>query len=221
MIRLNLIKSKVCSTCKVNKPFRDYGKKKRGLHGFKSECHPCEARKQVEWSQIKKSLGLCADCGLVSIGKYRCDKCKEKHNLSDREKSKTPEGLKYRREYVKNRKKVDLNFKLKCLLRTRIYLAVRRKKKVGSAVKDLGCSVEELKLHLESQFQSGMTWENHGIGNKHWQIDHIIPLASVDLTDREQFLKVCHYTNLRPLWMLDNMKRRTFDSPRKELECLV
>ena len=56
---------------------------------------------------------------------------------------------------------------------------------------------------------------------KDFEIDHIIPLASVDLTDREQFLKVCHYTNLRPLWMLDNMKRRTFDSPRKELECLV
>lgn len=82
--------------------------------------------------------------------------------------------------------------------------------KKGSAVRDLGCSVEELRAHLEALFQPGMTWDNYGRGPKdnpralYFEIDHIIPLASFDLTDREQFLKACHYTNLQPLWHHQN-----------------
>ena len=70
---------------------------------------------------------------------------------------------------------------------------------------DLGCTIPELKQYLESKFQEGMTWENWGVHG--WHIDHIIPLSSFDLTCREQFLKVCHYTNLQPLWAKDNLSK--------------
>ena len=72
-----------------------------------------------------------------------------------------------------------------------------------SAVRDLGCAVEELKKHLESKFQPGMTWKNQGL----WHIDHVRPLASFDLTERAQFLQACHYTNLQPLWAAENLKK--------------
>lgn len=50
-----------------------------------------------------------------------------------------------------------------------------------------------------------MTWENRGMFG--WHIDHIIPLSLFNLTDRNDFLNACHYTNLQPLWSLDNLKK--------------
>jgi len=90
-------------------------------------------------------------------------------------------------------------------LRARLAQAIKNFNKAGSAIRDLGCSIEFLKTYLESKFQPGMTWENH---TKYgWHIDHIVPLITFDLTDREQFLKACHYTNLQPLWAKDNLKK--------------
>ena len=47
-------------------------------------------------------------------------------------------------------------------------------------------------------------------------IDHIEPLCSFDLTDREQLLKACHYTNLRPLFKEDNLKKKSEDIKKKK-----
>lgn len=96
-------------------------------------------------------------------------------------------------------------------LRSRLYVALKNGAKKGSAVKDLGCSIEEFKNYLEQKFykhiETGeiMSWDNYGL--KGWHIDHIIPLVSFDLTDREQFLKACHHTNLQPLWAEDNLRK--------------
>ena len=52
-----------------------------------------------------------------------------------------------------------------------------------------------------------MTWENWGNKKGEWSIDHKYPLSKVDLTDREQLLRVCHYTNLQPLWASENIMK--------------
>lgn len=101
----------------------------------------------------------------------------------------------------------DIQYRMAKNLRSRLYHAIKDGNKSGSAVRDLGCSIEELKIWLENKFQSGMTWENWGTGDGKWHIDHIMPLSSFDLTDREQFLKACHYTNLQPLWAEDNLRK--------------
>ena len=111
----------------------------------------------------------------------------------------------YQNSYSKNRKVVDLNFKLTLSLRTRLNSAIRGNYKSGSAISDLGCSIEELKQHLESQFQPGMTWNNWSRDG--WHIDHIKPLANFDLTKEEELKKACHYTNIQPLWAEDNLSK--------------
>ena len=104
-----------------------------------------------------------------------------------------------------NRIKTDIQYKLSRRLRSRLYHALQGNQKTGSAVRDLGCSIDELRLYLESKFQSGMSWDNWSFYG--WHIDHIKPLASFDLTDRQQLLLACHYTNLQPLWATDNLSK--------------
>lgn len=104
-----------------------------------------------------------------------------------------------------DRVKTDIQFKLNMRLRSRLNCALRGNYKNGSAVRDLGCTIDELKSYLESKFQSGMTWDNWT--SEGWHIDHIKPLSSFDLTDRKQLLEACHYTNLQPLWAKDNLSK--------------
>lgn len=113
------------------------------------------------------------------------------------DEARTPEQRKAKYEKEKNRLKTDIQFKLSRYLRRRLYDALNKGYKSGSSVSDLGCSVLELKVYIESKFQDGMTWSNWGQKGKVWHIDHIIPLASFDLTNREQLLKAVHYTNLQ------------------------
>ena len=79
--------------------------------------------------------------------------------------------------------------------------------KVGSPVKELGCTLEEVKEYLQNKFLPGMTWENWGRGPGKWNIDHIRPLASFNLTDSDQFRQAVSYQNLQPLWWLDNLHK--------------
>jgi hypothetical protein len=76
--------------------------------------------------------------------------------------------------------------------------------KSASTLELLGCSLDQLRVHLESQFCHGMTWENHG---PVWHIDHIRPCASFDLLDPVQQRACFHYTNLQPLLALENWKK--------------
>jgi|FAXJ01.1.fsa_nt_gi hypothetical protein len=128
----------------------------------------------------------------------------ESHNKSSVRKQYM---TKYQRKYIKLRRQTDVNFYLKDRLRARLSKALNRNQKTGSAVKDLGCSISELKKYLESRFQPGMTWDNRG---KKWHIDHVIPLIKFNLQDHQQFLIANHYTNLQPLWATENIVKNDF-----------
>lgn len=92
---------------------------------------------------------------------------------------------------------------LKAKLRSRVYKLTRSKnfRKNKTFFEYIGCTVEHLVQYLEERFKPGMTWDNHG----DWHIDHIIPLASAK--DIQELYKLNHYTNLQPLWAIDNMSK--------------
>jgi hypothetical protein len=112
-----------------------------------------------------------------------------------------------RRTYEKNRL-ADTGNALRKRISNRLRDAVRgRGSKKGAILGLLGCSIEQLKTHLEKQFLPGMSWENRNL----WHIDHKKPCASFDLTRVEEQKKCFHFSNLQPLWAIDNLKKGDSD----------
>lgn len=138
---------------------------------------------------------------------YQENKERIKQNISQYQKN-NKKAINTRRT---KRKQTNINFKLACNLRNRVYKAIKGESKSGSALRALGCSIEEAKKHIESTFyfieeeQQWTMWKNYP---ELWHIDNIIPLAAFDLTDPEQVKKACHYTNLRALYYKQNISER-------------
>jgi len=107
-------------------------------------------------------------------------------------------------EARKRRLKNDINFRIRYNLRVRLFKALHRNQKTKTTIDLLGCSIDFFKGWIENQFQAGMTWDNYG----KWEIDHIIPCASFDMSKEEEQTKCFHYTNLQPLWELDNIRKK-------------
>jgi hypothetical protein len=162
-----------------------------------------------------------------------CSNCKISKSLDDfyirperksvRSKCKECTKLKRKQYYIKNRNKqisywinykkskynVDPIFTLKEKLRNRFRRAFKQGYKKGSAIDNLGCSIEVFKEYIEKQFKSGMSWDNYG----KWHIDHIKPLSSFNLQNIDELKQACHYSNLQPLWAEENFKKGSSYGP--------
>ena len=158
---------------------------------------------------IRRRANYAAD---LEKSRAACRKSYNKH----REKRSTERSGPVRREvarinqrkYAAIQRTTNIQYRIKKSLSATLSAAVRRKQKAGSAIRDLGCPVEFLRLYLELQFAPGMTWDNYGTA---WHIDHRDPLRSVDLTDREQLRSVVHYSNLQPLSLADHAAKTRVD----------
>lgn len=130
---------------------------------------------------------------------------KRRTNLKWRKRN--PEKAKeIAREYARRRYQTNPQWRLATLARNRISGALKRRKAEKSARTTdlLGCSVQDLRIHLEKQFRPGMTWENYG---RHWHVDHIVPCDAFDLTDPEQQRRCFHFSNLQPLPARENIQK--------------
>jgi len=143
----------------------------------------------------------------MRLEKYPLRKEKYINNIKRWNKENKDRINKSRRKYVKAKRQTNLEFKLTEILRCKLLTTLRAKnvKKQMRALELVGCTLQELKEHLESQWHPGMNWDNHT--KTGWHIDHIKPCNTFDLTDIEQQKLCFHYTNLRPLWADDNYTR--------------
>lgn len=122
---------------------------------------------------------------------------------------KRPEKDKEWKRKYRHKRHQNPSYKLADYLRTSLWCAINRrgfKRDSSSRIfKILGCTITELKAHLESEFTEGMTWDNYGRNG--WHVDHIRPCASFNLIDPDQVKACFHYTNLQPLWAADNISK--------------
>jgi len=107
------------------------------------------------------------------------------------------------KKYIKNKRDTNVNFKILCNMRNRLWEALKGNPKVETTMKLVGCNIEQLKLYLEKQFKEGMDWDNYG----KWHIDHIKPCCRFNLAKIEEQQKCFNYMNLQPLWAKDNIKK--------------
>lgn len=195
-----------CKNCNKEKCFSDFYKKKGGKNGISAVCRECDIARRISYYRNNKEAVLAQQKQYFEQNKDKIHIRHRKYNTEYYEKNKKQVNAK-RAEYEKKRKQTDINFFLRKKLRTRLKSAIRDDVKTGSAIGDLGCSIDEFKVYLKSKFYNNMSWEN----KDQWHIDHIVPLASFDLTDPEQLKKACHYTNLQPLWKEDHLKKSIID----------
>jgi hypothetical protein len=213
---------KECSKCKKEKLLTCFTKDKYKKSGYTPQCTECRYLKKIENKEaVRESNRRQREKNIDKIKEYQKSKeCKEyrkKYREKNREKiieNYDPEKrkkyyLKDRDNYIrksnnyrKERKKKDPSYKMACNLRTRLYKALKGAYKTGSAVSDLGCSIQQFKKYIESLWQTGMSWENYNRNG--WHLDHKMPISIFNLTNREELLMACHYTNLQPMWARDN-----------------
>jgi hypothetical protein len=105
--------------------------------------------------------------------------------------------------HIKYKLHTNIRYRLSHILRTRIGKALKRNSKSETTIKLLGCNVGFLKNHLEKKFKRGMSWSNYG----KWHVDHIKPCASFDMSKVSEQRKCFNYTNLQPLWAIDNIRK--------------
>lgn len=175
---------KLCKCCSQEKTLDDFGKNKNTSDGYSFYCKLCSKNKRkVIYDNNRETI------------------CANKREYAKNNKDKEN---KRKNEYVKNRRKIDFLYKLKLSIRKNISRAFSKKSitKTSKTQQILGCTYEEFKQHLESKFETWMTWENYGVYDKNktnvgWDIDHIIPTKLA--TTEEELNKLNHYTNLQPL----------------------
>lgn len=102
--------------------------------------------------------------------------------------------------YLQNKRKINITFKILENLRRRLNSAIKNNSKSKHTLELLGCSIQQLKDHLQKQFTKGMSFSNYG----KWHIDHIKPCVLFDLSKPSEQKKCFNYKNLQPLWAIDN-----------------
>lgn len=188
---------KTCTKCKIEKNESEFYRKKEAKDGLQSWCKECNRLKDATPESI-------------AYHKVYREVNRETHKAYMKIYWVTPEFKASKKAYKKDKLIKDPIFKLKENLRARLNMAIRGRQKAGSAVKDLGCTGLECRVYLEALFYPHpvthelMTWNNYG---KKWQIDHKVEFNSIDVADREQLLRVLHYSNLQPLWIEDHKKK--------------
>jgi hypothetical protein len=191
--------TKKCLNCDKELVNVGYAKKRcdlcnkeyRKLYLRARESNP--KRKEQNKKRLKKFLNNNPDKRIEYSKNNRYGKNRKNYLAKKRERNK--------RYYQ------DITYKLGSLLRNRIWKALKIQglQKNDTTMELTGCSKEELIEYLESQFSKGMTWENWSLYG--WHIDHIRPVSSYDLSDPAQVKECFHYSNLQPLWAIDNLKK--------------
>jgi hypothetical protein len=167
---------KVCIKCNIEKNPELFPKRKESKDGRRGHCSECEKKRKKEYREKNP------DSSKIYV-------LKNKYKVRE-----------YQNEFNRKKRKEFPEYRLKQNVRARVsqYFKVNKLAKLNKTFDMIGISPSELKEYIENMFKDDMSWDNYG----KWHVDHIIPLASAK--KEIDVIKLCHYTNLQPLWAEEN-----------------
>lgn len=204
-----------CRCCNDILPNENFTKRRNGFLGLDTICKICSREKAKKKYYRNKELGKLKSKPKITITSKVCKKCDIEKDITEFKSQQAWVCSDCRNKTVRE---CQIRYKsknrLKVAVRNIVYQSFVRACE-GTYIKSkatediLGCSMNFFRKYIESSFQEGMSWDNYGKINetqsKVWHIDHKIPLSSAK--GKEDIIRLCHYTNLQPLWALDNIKK--------------
>lgn len=166
-------------------------------------------RSSTPWNKGRRDKSVLGGIALEkqAVLKRRAER-KARHN--------TPEAVATRRlKQIQQYRKPKV--RLRGALRARLRKVIKREHRSGKSVELVGCSPDALMHHLQSRFKKGMAWNNYGT---EWHIDHIVPCSKFNLIDPAEQKRCFHFSNLRPLWAKDNLKKSDTIEPCQPELCI-
>lgn len=221
---------KTCNTCRTAKSAEHFYKDRAKSDGLTTQCRDCKRSAVLKYKAANREVLSEKSRAYRDANIEKCREREREYQLANRDArnarvsrfyQNNPEKIaEYREKYLskdsvresiriwsreraRKRRATDIDYVLRQNLRSRMHYALRAKnlKKSSKTFEAVGCSPIELREYLEGKFLIGMTWDNYG----EWHIDHVIPLSSAK--DYEEIIRLSHYTNLQPLWAMDNLKK--------------
>jgi len=213
---------KTCTRCGTEKIIDDFERTKNGKDGHYNVCRQCRYKVLLVWKEnnrdVVRSYGRKwaannkKDLSLETkeererrLEKHRAYNAvyRDSHRKELNERKKTQDFKDKNNEYVRAKTKTDSLFRFKERIRGSVKGAFDRTFLVKGkrTFQILGAEIDVARKHIENLFSEGMTWDNMG----EWHIDHKIPLAAAN--NEDEVIKLCHYTNLQPLWAKDNLSK--------------
>lgn len=216
------METKICTKCNINKDiceFHSYYSNSLSRVRIHSYCKNCVSNcKKIDYNNKREEFRVKSKDyyhknkeSELNRRKSHYTKNREKELLRMKEYRENNKQYfqeyrkKYQKNYENNRYENDIEYKLSKNIRRRVSLFLQSNNisKTNKTFDIVGCVPQQLKEHLQSQFKDNMSWDNYGYYG--WHIDHIIPLSSAKT--EEEIYKLCHYTNLQPLWAEENIKK--------------
>lgn len=171
---------------------------------LKKTCPSCGVEKDLDAFHYDKQAKYNRSC--------YCIECQRMKSKISRTKNADKVKERGRRFYTKHKDKLSQERKDLYKTKVSLRLASHARQSVRQTFnrqyikipKDymsfLGCNLSDYQKHIESKWKEGMSWDNFGKGAGHWQIDHILPLCSFDVSETAEAQKAFHYSNTEPVW---------------------
>jgi hypothetical protein len=193
---------KICTRCKVEKPLDLFGNNKSQKDGKNYLCLECARTQNKEATRKYRATTV----GQEKSRKAAREAMRNYRATSEGRKKNRKASLNHARNHPNGfyaKLKNDPLFKLTYNLRSLISNSIKKQglSKTNRTATILGCDFEFFQLYMEMQFKPGMSWDNHG----EWHIDHKTPISWAKT--EEEVIKLNHYTNLQPLWAVENIQK--------------